>query len=136
MNISDDFYVDSPSSVVEILRMKEDHQTGQEHSLSVINNRTSSVVEILRRREDPQTGLEHSLSAINGSHRSLDTHKENHDKVNIQDKRTGVVRNNSRQDHIGSQDKITQVPGHTRKPAQSGLDNNHTHTPYVNEYQW
>ena len=70
MNISGDLYVDRPTSVVEILHMKEDHQTGQEHP------------------------------------------------------------------RLGSQDKITQVPEHTRKPAQSGQDNNHTHTPSVNEYQW
>ena len=58
MNISDDLYVDRPSSVVEILRIEEDHQTGQEHS----------------------------LSSINRSHSSLDMSKENHEKVNIQDK--------------------------------------------------
>ena len=37
VNISDDLHVDRPSSVVEILRMKEDHQTGEEYSLSTIN---------------------------------------------------------------------------------------------------
>jgi lipase chaperone LimK len=58
VNISDDLYVDRPSSVVEMLRIEEDHQTGQEHS----------------------------LSAINRSHRSFDNPKENHEKVNIQDK--------------------------------------------------
>ena len=58
MNISDDLYVDRPSSVVEILRIEEDHQTGQEHS----------------------------LSSINRSHRSFDMSKKNHEKVNIQDK--------------------------------------------------
>ena len=58
MNISDDLYVDRPSSVVEVLRIEEDHQTGQEHS----------------------------LSAINRSHRSLDMQKENQEKVNIQNK--------------------------------------------------
>jgi hypothetical protein len=55
VNISDDLYVDRPSSVVEVLRIEEDHQTGGE------------LV----------------LSAINRSHRSLDMSKENHEKVNI-----------------------------------------------------
>ena len=63
MNISGDLYVDRPTSVAEILHMKEDHQTGQEHS----------------------------LSGIHRSHRSLDTHKENHLKVNIQDKRRNFL---------------------------------------------
>jgi hypothetical protein len=58
VNVLDDLYLNRPSSVVEILRMKEDHQTGREHW----------------------------LSAMNGSNRSLDMHKENHEKVNIQDK--------------------------------------------------
>ena len=58
MNISDDLQVDRPSSVVEVLLIEEDHQTEQEHS----------------------------LSAINRSHGSFDIQKENHEKVNIQDK--------------------------------------------------
>ncbi len=58
VNISDDLYVDRPSSVVEIFRIEEDNQTGQEHS----------------------------LSAINRSHRSLDMKKENHEKINIENK--------------------------------------------------
>ncbi len=43
MNISDDLYVDRPSSVVEILRIEEDNQTGQEHSLSSINRSHRSL---------------------------------------------------------------------------------------------
>ena len=49
LNISDDLYVDRPSSVVEIFRMKEDYQTGQEQSLSAINRSHKSLVKIMRR---------------------------------------------------------------------------------------
>ena len=64
MNISDDLQVDRPSSVVEVLLIEEDHQTEQEHS----------------------------LSAINRSHGSFDIQKENHEKVNIQDKRRNFLK--------------------------------------------
>ena len=44
VNLSDDLYEDRPSSGVDIFRMKEDHQTGQEHSLSAINRSHRSLL--------------------------------------------------------------------------------------------
>ena len=158
VNLSDDLYVDRPSSVVEILRMKEDHQQGQEHWLSAVKsfvhsqsllkrrrswNRTRTVTVCNNSTQDHKGSLKHTPTRTQHTHthtqfltlwdtpKHKHTHTHLHTKAHTQTRDwigTHILRHKVRNTYKKTHTRTHTSTTHTTLPENQDMTTSHTYT--------